>query len=87
MTHRFYLRLNFLQGLQQVNVSSNDTLHGYSLQAAYEYNCEEEGFVIDIPYHYPEALIVSCTEPEDYPNDWYYEIWRDGIWKNRVRKE
>ena len=71
------------KGIVQANVSSNDTLHGFSLTAAYEYSCEEEGFVIDIPYHYPEALVVSCTEPEGYPNEWYYEIWRDGIWKDR----
>ena len=76
--------LTIPKGLLQANVSSNDTLHGFSLGAAYEYICEEEGLVIDMPYFYPEALVVSCIEPEGYPIEWYYEIWRDGIWKNKV---
>ena len=31
-----------------------------------------------------EALIVTCIEPTDYPNIWYYEIWNDGIWDQKV---
>ena len=71
------------EGLVQLNVSSNQTLHSNSLGASYEYSCEDEGFAIDMP-NYPEALIVTCIEPTDYPNKWYYEIWKDGIWEQKV---
>ena len=67
----------------QANASSNETLHGFALGAAYEYSCEEEGFVIDMP-NYPEALIVQCVIPKGYPVDWYYNIWKDGIWNQAV---
>ena len=71
------------KGLLQVNVSSNETLHGFSIGAAYEYSCEEDGFVVDMP-NYPEAIVVNCSNPQGYPNEWYYEIWKDGIWTHRV---
>ena len=73
------------KGLQQVNITSNETFSGTSFGAAYEYSCEEEGFVINTT-SYPEALIISCEEPEGYTSDWYYEIWKHGVWKNKVRK-
>ena len=42
----------------QVNLTSNDTLHGYSLGAKYSYHCTEEGFVIDMR-GYPEEVVVE----------------------------
>ena len=57
----------------------------FSVGAAYEYTCEEEDFVIDVP-DYPEAINVTCIEPEGYPDPvWYYGIWEKGIWDQKVR--
>ena len=80
---KFHNSCLFTEGLLQLNTSSNMSLHSYSQGAAYEYSCEEEGFVIDIP-GYPEELIVKCIEPSGYLDDWYYEIWKDGIWDQKV---
>ena len=65
----------------QTNLTSNETLHGYSLGAKYSYSCVEEGFVIDMP-GYPEEVIVDCVEPEGYYTNWHYNMWREGVWTN-----
>ena len=65
----------------QLNVSSNDTLHGFSYRAEYEYSCQREDYVVRMP-NYPEAIRVQCLEPEGYPDNWYYGIWNKGIWSH-----
>ena len=66
----------------QTNTTSNLTLHGFSLDASYEYKCKNEDFVIEMA-NYPEAVIVSCVEPPGYPDNWYYGIWKDGVWSHK----
>ena len=66
----------------QTNVTSNLTLHGYSLNASYEYSCKNDELVLNMPT-YPEAVVVRCTEPLGYPVSWHYGIWKEGLWSQK----
>lgn len=74
--------LTIPNGMTQLNTTSNTTLHGSSLGASYEYGCETDGWVVDMP-NYPEAIVVNCTYPVGYPDEWYYGIWNDGVWAHK----
>ena len=66
----------------QANLTTNETLHGYSLNAHYAYSCVEDGFVVKMP-GYPEEVNVVCVNPPGYFTDeWTYELWRSGVWTN-----
>ena len=66
----------------QTNLTTNETLHGYSLNAHYAYSCATDGFVVKMP-GYPEEVHVQCSNPPGYFTDeWTYELWRSGFWTN-----
>merc|ERR1719510_2712790 len=66
----------------QTNLTTNETLHGYSLNAHYAYSCATDGFVVKMP-GYPEEVNVVCVNPPGYFTDeWTYELWRSGVWTN-----
>lgn len=66
----------------RTNLTSNETLHGYSLGAKYSYSCVEDGWVINMP-GYPEEVLVECVNPPKYfSNEWTYNLWRQGVWTN-----
>ena len=71
-------------GMNRDNKTSNDTLNDFALTATFEYGCDQNGWVIEIPGVYPEHMDVTCTEPPGYPSNWYYNIWLDGVWTNQV---